>query len=102
MDFVDVCSMQEIEPGARRAMRVRGADIALFNIDGALHAVENSCLHNGAALSSGRLCGKVLACPAHGWRYDVTTGALLVAPEKRLRKFPVEVIDGRVMIQVAN
>lgn len=102
MDFVDVCSTQQIEPGARRAARVGGVDIALFNIDGALHALENGCLHAGAALSGGRLCGKVLACPAHGWRYDVTTGALLAAPEKRLRKFPVEVIDGRVMIQVAN
>jgi len=102
MQIVDVCSLQQIEPGARRAVRAAGADIALFNIDGALHALENSCLHNGAALSGGRVCGKVVACPAHGWRYDVTTGALLAAPEKRLRTFPVEVIDGRVMIHVAT
>lgn len=50
MHIVDVCSLQQIEPGARRAVRAAGADIALFNIDGALHALENSCLHAGAAL----------------------------------------------------
>jgi nitrite reductase/ring-hydroxylating ferredoxin subunit len=55
-------------------------------------------LHAGAALSGGRLWGKVVASPAHGWRYDGTTGALLAAPEKRRRKFPVDVIDGRIMI----
>lgn len=102
MDFVEICALQQVQPGTQRAVRIGTTDIAVFNVAGALHAVENSCMHAGAALSGGRLCGKVVACPAHGWRYDVTTGALLAAPEKRLRKFPVEVIDGRIMIRLAK
>jgi len=101
MDLVEVCAMQQVQPGMQRAVRIGTIDIAIFNVAGALHAVENSCMHAGAALSGGRLCGKVVACPAHGWRYDVTTGALLAAPGKQLRTYPVEVIDGRVMIRLS-
>lgn len=102
MDFVEICASQLLQPGTQRAVRIGTADIVVFNVAGEYHAMENSCLHAGAALSAGRLCGKVVACPAHGWRYDVTTGALLAAPEKRLRKFPVEVIDGRIMIELTK
>lgn len=98
MDFVDTCAVQDIRPGTGRAVQVGGRDIALFNIEGAIHAIENSCLHNGASLAGGRLCGRVVACPAHGWRFDVTTGSLVVAPEKRLACYPVKVVGERVLV----
>ncbi|HEX6735079.1 MAG TPA: Rieske (2Fe-2S) protein [Azonexus sp.] len=101
MTFVEACSLQEVPPGAVRPLRLGTADVVLFNVDGSIHALENSCLHAGAALSGGRLCGKVVACPAHGWRYDVTTGALLVAPEKTLKRFPVRIAGGKILVQLA-
>lgn len=100
MKYLEACSLQEIPPGKSRPFRLGTADVVLFNVEGTIHALENSCLHAGAALSGGSLCGKVVACPAHGWRYDVTTGALLVAPGKRIRTFPVEISDGKVMVQL--
>lgn len=100
MNFVETCSLQDIAPGKARPARIGTTDIVMFNVDGAIHALENSCLHAGAALSGGRLCGKVVACPVHGWRYDVTTGALLVAPEKCLKSFPVRIDDGKIFVQV--
>lgn len=101
MNYVEACPLQEVPPGAARPLRLGGVDVVLFNVDGGIHALENACLHAGAALSGGRLCGKVVSCPAHGWRYDVTTGALLVAPEKTLKRFPVRVADGKILVQLA-
>lgn len=98
MKFIEVCALKDIPPGTSRAVRAGAADVAIFNMDGALHAMENSCLHAGASLAGGTLCGNVVSCPAHGWRYNVTTGALIVAPAMRVRTFPVEVNDGKVMV----
>ncbi|WP_153130643.1 Rieske (2Fe-2S) protein [Dechloromonas hortensis] len=100
MNFVETYSLHDIAPGKSRPVRIGTTDIVLFNVDGAIHALENACLHGGAALSGGRLCGKVVACPAHGWRYDVTSGALLIAPEKGLKTFPVRIDDGKIFVQV--
>lgn len=102
MQFVDVCALESIAPGGSLAVRAAGRDVALFNVDGAVHAIENACCHAGAALSGGKLCGRIVACPAHGWKYDVTTGALLVAPQMSVQKFQVEIVDGRVRVATGN
>lgn len=101
MNFVETYSLHDLAPGTARPVRIGTTDIVLCNVEGNIHALENSCLHAGAALSGGQLCGKVLACPVHGWRYDVTTGALLVAPGKCIKKFPVRIADGKVLVQIA-
>jgi len=100
MDSIEICSLEDIPPGNCRAVRAMALDIALFNVEGTVHALENACLHAGAALSGGSFCGRTVTCPAHGWRYDVTTGALKVAPEKVLRTFPVLIADGKVLLQI--
>lgn len=100
MNFVEAYSLQDIAPGTSRPVRIGTTDIILFNVEGNIHALENSCRHAGAALNGGKLCGKVVTCPAHGWRYDVTSGALLVAPEKRIKTFPVKIADGKILLQL--
>jgi naphthalene 1,2-dioxygenase ferredoxin component len=102
MEFVDVCALESIAPGGSRAVRAGGRDIALFNVDGTVHAIENACRHGGAALAGGKLCGRIVACPAHGWKYDVTTGAHSIAPSLSVEKFPVEIVDGRVRVATVN
>ncbi|WP_332673663.1 Rieske (2Fe-2S) protein [Aromatoleum sp.] len=102
MDFEDVCALESIAPGTSRAVRAGDRDVALFNVDGTVHALDNACRHSGAALAGGKLCGRVVACPAHGWKYDVTTGALVVAPTLSVTRYPVRVADGRVFVGTGN
>ncbi len=100
MKFVEACLLQEIPPGTSRPVRIGTTDIALFNVDGNVYALENSCPHAGSALSGGNLCGKVVACRSHGWRFDVTTGELLVAPKIAAKTFPVVIADSKVLVQL--
>lgn len=100
MKIVDVCNADALPENCTRAVRVEGIDILLCNVGGELHAVENSCLHQGAALGGGRLDGRLIACPAHGWRYDVTTGELAVAPGKKLRTFKVARQEQRLTVAI--
>lgn len=98
MQFVDVCALEDLSTSRGLAVRVGGKDVALFRVNGAVHALENSCRHAGASLAGGKLCGKVVTCPAHGWRYDVTTGSVVVAPSLAVATFPVRIADGRVLV----
>lgn len=102
MKQVDVCAVSDIPPGKSRAVRAEGRDIALFNVDGTVHAIENSCLHQGAALSGGEFCGNKVKCRAHGWRYDVTTGRLASSPELGVACFPVKISGDRVLVTIHN
>lgn len=90
----------ELMPGQRKLVFVDGRSIVLFNIDGAVHAIENSCPHNGASLANGRLEGSILQCPAHGLRFDLAKpcepGSAGLCP----RKYAVREIDGSLLLLV--
>jgi len=67
------------------------------NLDGAVYAVDDLCLHKRASLSEGRLEGTHIACPSHWWRYDVRSGQL-VGSDATLATYPADVIDGDVVV----
>ena len=102
MNFIDACAPEQVAPGQSLALCIGGRDVALFNVDGGFHAIENSCPHAGGALSSGRLSGCVVACPSHGLRFNVTTGAHVSSPELAVATFPVKVAGGRVLVSLGK
>jgi phenylpropionate dioxygenase-like ring-hydroxylating dioxygenase large terminal subunit len=44
------------------------------------HAIEDMCIHRGAALSLGRVVGDDIACPYHGWTFG-KTGVCTAIPQ---------------------
>jgi nitrite reductase/ring-hydroxylating ferredoxin subunit len=56
-DFVKVANTNEIEPGQARLVDVKGKEIALFNVDGELFALDNTCTHRGGPLAEGEVRG---------------------------------------------
>jgi len=100
---ITVARLDELSPGQRKLVFVDGQSVVLFNIGGTIHAIDNSCPHNGASLASGKLEGSVLQCPAHGLRFDLSKpcepGSSLC-----LRKFSVEATEDsvRLLVDVAG
>ena len=78
--FVKVAKADEIAPGQGKRVEVNGKKIALFNVEGAFYATDDSCTHRGGPLSEGVLDGKEVTCPWHGATFDVTTGEVLGPP----------------------
>ena len=89
-----------LEAGTRRLAFVEGRSIVLFNIEGVIHAIDNTCPHNGAALASGQLDGHILRCPVHGLRFDLVSGCLVGAKGLCLTRLPVEMIDGTLVARI--
>lgn len=63
-------------PGARSYLRLEDMTIALFNVDGAIYAIDDSCPHAGSSLLGGKLDGRMIQCPAHGLKFDLATGCM--------------------------
>lgn len=81
-DFVKVAKVSEIPPGKCFKADVNGSKIAIFNVAGQLFALEDSCSHLGAPLSSGFLGKDSISCEWHGATFDLRTGEALSAPAK--------------------
>ena len=92
MSWIRVAALSELLPGEHRIVWDGDVAIAVFNIDGALYAVEDVCTHDGGDLATGELQGHEIECPRHGARFDVRTGAVLCPPAyEPIAKFPVKI-----------
>lgn len=98
--LIPVSTTEELASGQRKLAFVDGRSIVLFNIDGTIHAIDNSCPHGGASLASGQLDGYVLRCPAHGLRFDLRTGHTAGAGCLSLTTLPVLVADGKLLVNL--
>ena len=99
-EFRTVARVDEVPPGTLKTVQVGEEAIALANVDGELHAVQNACIHLEGPLGEGRLEGARLSCPWHGWQYDVRTGKNMFDRAIELRTYEVRVEDGEVKIAV--
>ena len=97
-----VGSVDELALGGRKLAFVDGRSVVLFNVEGTVHAIDNSCPHNGASLASGKLEGRILQCPAHGLRFDLATGCMVGGGGLCLTKLPVHEQDARLVLTLDN
>ena len=102
-DFVRVAGVGDVpDPGAI-VVEVDGDLIALFHVEGSFHAIDDICTHDGGPLASGELVGHKVACPRHGAKFDIRTGAALSMPAVRAtRSLDVKVADGGVWVRLGR
>jgi nitrite reductase/ring-hydroxylating ferredoxin subunit len=89
---IRIASIRDIPPGAGRAYTVGRYEVAVFNVDGAFHAIENSCPHQGGPLADGWMDGALVTCPWHGWCFDVRTGKMTLGDFARVPRFELQVL----------
>lgn len=80
--FVKVATTNELVSGQSKWVEVEGKAIALFNLEGAFHAIDDTCPHRGGPLSEGPVDEDVVTCPWHGSRFNIKSGDVLAPPAR--------------------
>jgi nitrite reductase (NADH) small subunit len=86
-----------------RAVKVRGQDIAIFNLGERFLAVDNRCPHNGGPLADGIVSGTTVVCPLHAWNVDLECGSVTKPANTAVcvRTFPTRVEEGVVLLEAS-
>jgi nitrite reductase/ring-hydroxylating ferredoxin subunit len=105
-------------PG-RKVVEVEGVSVGVFCRDGKFTAFENVCPHMGGPVCRGKIIARVeeligedktslglafskdqtnVACPWHGYEFDISTGRHQGNPRLRLRPVTIEVVDGDLLV----
>ncbi len=100
MARVKVAAVSDVPPGEGRVVDAGGKSVALFNVEGAFFALDNTCAHRGGPLGEGDLEGRIVTCPWHGWRWDVTTGANANNPAIKVGCYPAATEGGDVYVEL--
>jgi len=100
MPSVRVAKVTDVPVGQGLVVQAGDRTLALFNVAGAYHAIDNVCPHRGGPMGDGDLDGRLAICPWHGWRWDVTTGANANNPAVKIACFATRVVDGDVLVEL--
>ncbi len=81
-DFVPVARTSEISDPGTLLVEVGERLVALIHAAGHFYALDDICTHDGGPLSDGPVDpqARAIACPRHGARFDLATGAALTMP----------------------
>ena len=95
-------ALADLTPGQPTLVQVEGTRVVLVRVGDRVHALGDVCAHRGGPLSGGKLSGMRLACPWHGWMYDVRTGQC-VFPGRggAVPSYPVCVENAEVRVEVS-
>lgn len=116
-----VAQVGDLNDGDRLIVVLEGKEIAVFFVGGEYYAYLNWCAHQGGPVCEGMVTGmqtasfdrehlettlswdrdgKILNCPWHGWKYDITDGDCLSREDTSLPSFPVHVDDGQIIVSL--
>jgi nitrite reductase/ring-hydroxylating ferredoxin subunit len=98
---IDLCSTGDIAPGSALKVEIDELVLAVFNIDGEFFVTDDTCTHGPGSLSEGYIEDDVVECNFHNGQFNIRTGEVVSPPcMVPIRIYPVEVVDGKVTIEV--
>lgn len=97
-DWVVVEDAQNLQPGQSTIVTLDETRIGLFNVEGAVYAVDNRCPHRGASLGVGEFEGAVVSCPLHHWKFNLITGKAVEQPGFQLKQFDAKIENSSILI----
>lgn len=109
----------ELGDGERLIVDIGGRSVGVFRFGERLYALRNRCPHAGGELCRGRVVGRLesngpgryahdqsrplVACPWHGWEFDLETGESFCDPAgMRVRAYEVTVEDEQIVLTVGG
>ena len=101
--FVHVASTTDIPDPGKLLVEVDGEMIALFHVGQSFYGIDDVCTHDGGPLVDGELKDYTIACPRHGGKFDIRTGAALSMPAIRpTLAHDVKVEDGAISVRLRS
>lgn len=109
-----VADLDDFEDAKRVIVEVEGREIAIFQEDEEFHALLNFCVHQGGPVCEGAVTGtleadedgdlvynednKTVACPWHGWQFDIEDGKHTAESRYKIPTYSVVVQNGRIYL----
>jgi 3-phenylpropionate/trans-cinnamate dioxygenase ferredoxin subunit len=102
-EIIEVCPVDELQPGQRRLVEWEDLEIGVFNCGGNLYAIEDRCSHDDGPLAEGEFddTACTVECPRHGSLFDLKTGKPMTLPAYvPVDTFPVIIEDETIKLEV--
>ncbi len=104
-EFEKAANVSEVPDGSSVLVEVDDRLVVLIHAAGHFYALDDVCTHDGGPLSDGPVDaeGGTIACPRHGAKFDLATGAAKTMPAtKATVAHEVKVDGGQVLVKLKD
>jgi nitrite reductase/ring-hydroxylating ferredoxin subunit len=95
-----VLPAEEIPPGAIRAIDVADTPLVVARLGDAYAVTDRWCPHQAGDLAEGRLLGRALKCPLHGYMFSLDNGRGLNCRGYNARLHEARVEEGMLLVRL--
>lgn len=102
-EFVAVGAASDFGDPDRKLVEIDDRLVVVVHAGGNFYAVDDVCTHDGGPLSDGEIdpLGCTIACPRHGAKFDLATGAAKTMPAtKPTVAHEVKLDNGQVFVRL--
>jgi nitrite reductase/ring-hydroxylating ferredoxin subunit len=114
---VEVARLADLPEARVTVVHVEGRDLALVRRGEAVYAFRDVCPHMTTSFAGGvvgdqaagavgepeYLAGRpIVTCPWHRYEFSIVTGFCVTNTALRMRTYPVEISQGRVVVDLAG
>ena len=102
--WLEVCVSEFLKPEEVIRFDQDGQTYAIYRLAGGeLHATDGNCTHGNAHLADGLVKGKLIECPKHNGRFDITDGS----PQRKpaciaLKTYKAREHDGKIFLALPS
>ncbi len=101
-EWLEAGLIEEIPEGGIRCLSLNGEKVILSRRGMSVICFQNACAHLGLPIHDGEIEDGIIACPHHGFRYDLASGECLTAPEVQLQTHAVRVTERKVEVRLSS
>ena len=99
--YIAAAKLDEVPPATKKLVTLSGIEVLLCNSKDKLFAVRNLCSHAYEKIDCGRMKNGWIACPVHGARFDLESGAAMNPPATMpIETYPVRVTDDVIEVEI--
>ena len=95
----DLMATRSLRTGASRRIECDGRGLFVHRDAQGWRVYDSRCPHQATDMPASALAGCTLACPRHGWRFDLRSGACTAVGDRPLRQLPSRAEGGRLLVQ---
>ncbi|MBN9475660.1 MAG: hypothetical protein ABS43_23790 [Bordetella sp. SCN 67-23] len=101
MVWCQTIKFEDVPEGDAVSVCVEGEPLALYKLDGRVHATHDICTHAKAHLAEGFVSGDCVECPLHEGVFHIPTGRPVSGPVSiPIQVYPVRIEEGMVLVDV--
>lgn len=104
-DFIPVARVSDVADPGSKLVEIDERLVVLIHAAGHWYALDDVCTHDGGPLSEGSIdpAERAIACPRHGAKFDLASGAAVTMPATQPTVAHEVKIEGdRVLVRLNN